>query len=171
MDENWLETECDVYTAFHGQQTRSTFQSYDQAYDSGTNEFGEVSTSTFISRCEKRNEQIGLGNFESALESYKVSLAMARTIYGEEHEETATIFFKMELAHFYLQRYDASIPLFEKSQESTKKIDNKPQIFSAWCYDFIGMAKYLTMSNEDALRSFKRARNIKMRLEKEGGRS
>ena len=77
----------------------------------------------------------------------------------------------MGLANFYLQRYDASIPLFEKSQESTKKIDNKPQIFSAWCYDFIGMAKYLTMSNEDALRSFKRARNIKMRLEKEGGRS
>ena len=168
MDENWLETERDVYTAFPGQQTRSTFQSYDQAYDSGTNEFGEVSTSTFISRCEKGNEQIGLGNFESALESYKVSLAMARTIYGEEHEETATIFFKMELAHFYLQRYDASIPLFEKSQESTKKIDNKPQILSAWCYDFIGMAKYLTMRNEDALRSFKRARNIKMRLEKEG---
>ena len=168
LDENWLETERDVYSASHSQQTRSTFQSYDQAYDSGTNAFGEVSTSTFVSACETGNEQIVLGNFELALESYKVSLAMARAIYGEEHEETATIFFQMGLTHFYLQRYDASIPLFEKSQESTKKINNKPQILSAWCYDFIGMAKYLTMRNEDALLSFKRARNIKLVLGKDG---
>ena len=59
LNENWLETERDAYanacqknTASHGQEARSTFQSYDQAYDSGTNEFGEVSASTFISTWE-----------------------------------------------------------------------------------------------------------------------
>ena len=176
LDENWLETKRDVFanacqenTASHGQQTRPTFQSYSQANDSGINELGDVNTSNFISTCTQGNEQIALGNYESALESYKVSLAIARAIYGEEHEKTAKIFFQMGLAHFYLQRYDASISLFEKLQESTKKIDNKPQILSAWCYDFIGMAKYLTMRNQDALLSFKRARDIKLVHEKDGG--